>query len=50
MRQFSHYKNLRFYKEKFHPEWQMMYLVYNAPFDLVYLPGALEKIMQPDEE
>lgn len=46
MRQFSHYKSLRFFKEKFAPEWQMMYLVYSAPFDLVYLPGALERVME----
>ncbi|MBK7410009.1 MAG: lysylphosphatidylglycerol synthetase family protein [Saprospirales bacterium] len=46
MRQFSHYKSLRFFKEKFEPEWQMMYLVYGAPFDLVYLPGALERVME----
>lgn len=46
IRQFSHYKSLRFFKEKFDPEWQMMHLVYSAPFDLVYLPGALERVME----
>lgn len=46
IRQFSHYKSLRGFKEKFGPEWQMMYLVYSAPFDLVYLPGALEEVMR----
>ena len=49
MRQFSHYKSLRFFKEKFDPEWQMMYLVYSASFDLVYLPGALEQVMEGRE-
>ncbi|MCB9042012.1 MAG: lysylphosphatidylglycerol synthetase family protein [Lewinellaceae bacterium] len=47
IRQFSHYKSLRDFKEKFGPDWQMMYLVYSAPFDLVYLPGALEQVIQP---
>ncbi|MCB0585250.1 MAG: lysylphosphatidylglycerol synthetase family protein [Phaeodactylibacter sp.] len=45
MRQFSHYKSLRFFKEKFEPEWTAMHLAYSAPFDLVYLPGALEEVM-----
>ena len=47
IRQFSHYKSLRDFKEKFGPDWQMMYLVYSAPFDLVYLPGALGEVIQP---
>ena len=47
MRQFGHYKSLREYKEKFNPDWQMMYLVYSDPFDLIYLPGALEQVIEP---
>ncbi|MEZ5072357.1 MAG: phosphatidylglycerol lysyltransferase domain-containing protein [Bacteroidales bacterium] len=47
MKQFGHYKSLRDYKEKFDPTWQMMYLVYNAPFDLIYIPGALGKVFEP---
>lgn len=47
IRQFGHYKSLRNFKEKFDPDWQMMYLVYSAPFDLVYLPNALERVIQP---
>ncbi|TAK40429.1 MAG: lysylphosphatidylglycerol synthetase family protein [Saprospiraceae bacterium] len=47
MGQFSHYKSLRFFKEKFVPQWQMMYMAYSAPFDLAYLPGALERVMEP---
>jgi phosphatidylglycerol lysyltransferase len=47
LRQFSHYKSLWAYKEKFDPEWQMMYLAYDAPSDLIYLPIALESIFKP---
>jgi phosphatidylglycerol lysyltransferase len=47
LKQFGHYKSLREYKEKFDPDWQMMYLVYSAPFDLIYLPRALEQVIQP---
>ena len=46
IRQFSHYKSLRYFKEKFDPQWEMMYLVYNEPYDLIYLPAALEKVME----
>lgn len=49
IKQFAHYKSLRFFKEKFDPEWQMMYLVYNATFDLAYLPAALERVMESKE-
>ena len=49
MRQFSHYKSLRFFKEKFDPEWTAMFLAYSAPFDLVYLPGALEQVLEVGE-
>lgn len=47
IRQFGHYKSLRAFKEKFDPEWKMMYLVYDAPFDLVYLPNAIESVIEP---
>lgn len=47
IRQFGHYKSLRSYKDKFEPNWQMMYLVYDAPFDLIYLPNALERVIEP---
>ncbi|PSR12891.1 MAG: hypothetical protein DA408_10345 [Bacteroidetes bacterium] len=43
----GHYKSLRNFKEKLEPHWQMMYLVYSAPFDLIYLPYALEQVIQP---
>lgn len=44
IKRFSHYKSLRDFKDKFDPSWEMMYLVYTSPFDLIYLPGALEKV------
>ena len=47
IKQFGHYKSLREYKEKFNPDWQMMYLVYSDPFDLIYLPLALEQVIEP---
>ena len=47
IRQFGHYKSLWAYKEKFDPEWQMMYMAYDAPIDLIYLPSALEKVFEP---
>jgi phosphatidylglycerol lysyltransferase len=47
IRQFSHYKSLRDFKDKFDPTWQMMYFAYSAPFDLMYIPGALERVVEP---
>jgi len=43
---FSSYRNLRFYKEKFDPEWEMQYLVYDTPLDLFFIPSALESIIK----
>lgn len=43
---FANYRSLRFYKEKYKPTWEMKYLVYDAPLDLVFLPAALEKVMK----
>ncbi|MGW8315713.1 MAG: phosphatidylglycerol lysyltransferase domain-containing protein [Bacteroidales bacterium] len=47
IRHFGHYKSLRAYKEKFEPSWQMMYLAYEAPYDLITLPSALENVFEP---
>lgn len=49
IRHFGHYKSLRAYKEKFDPRWQMMYLAYEAPYDLITLPGALESVFEPPD-
>jgi phosphatidylglycerol lysyltransferase len=43
---FSSYRNLRFYKEKFEPQWEMQYLVYDTPLDLFFIPSALEKVIK----
>ncbi|MCR9065518.1 MAG: phosphatidylglycerol lysyltransferase domain-containing protein [Cytophagales bacterium] len=43
---FSSYRNLRFYKEKFEPVWEMQYLVYDTPLDLFFIPSALEKVIK----
>ena len=47
IKRFGHYKSLRHFKDKFDPEWNMMYFAYSAPIDLVELPSALEKVIQP---
>jgi phosphatidylglycerol lysyltransferase len=47
IRQFGHYRSLYAYKEKYAPEWHMMYLAYDTPMDLVYLPSALERVFEP---
>lgn len=47
MKAFAHYKNLYQFKEKFDPEWSMLYLVYSEPFDLLFVTNALKKVMEP---
>ncbi|MCB0495646.1 MAG: lysylphosphatidylglycerol synthetase family protein [Cyclobacteriaceae bacterium] len=44
--QFGHYKSLRSFKQKFDPEWHMMYMAYNSSIDLIFLPSALEKVVK----
>lgn len=43
---FSGYKSLRFFKEKFDPEWQTRFVAYDTQLDLVNLPLALSKAVK----
>ncbi len=44
---FKHYHNLRNFKEKYATIWENKFLVYENDFDLLQLPAALNKVMQP---
>ena len=48
IKSFSHYKGLRFFKEKFFPTWYNKYLVYTNDYDLLQIPGSLSKVIKPD--
>ncbi|MEH6406089.1 MAG: phosphatidylglycerol lysyltransferase domain-containing protein [Leeuwenhoekiella sp.] len=43
---FSHYKSLRFFKEKFKPYWIKVYAAYDTDLDLVNLSKVLSKVMK----
>lgn len=45
---FAHYRGLREFKEKFNPCWTMKYLAYDIPLDLIYLPQALNQVMEEE--
>ncbi|HEY8918785.1 MAG TPA: phosphatidylglycerol lysyltransferase domain-containing protein [Chitinophaga sp.] len=47
IRAFRHYHGLREFKEKYATAWTNKYLVYEHDFDLIQLPAALSKVMQP---
>ena len=47
IKSFSHYKGLRFYKEKFFPVWHNKYLIYSNDYDLLQVPAILTKVIQP---
>lgn len=47
IRAFRHYHGLREFKEKYATVWTNKYLVYGHDFDLIQLPTALSKVMQP---
>ncbi len=46
-RRFRHYQGLRDFKEKFATLWDDKFLVYENDFDLLQLPAALNRVMQP---
>ncbi|MEO6069571.1 MAG: phosphatidylglycerol lysyltransferase domain-containing protein [Chitinophagaceae bacterium] len=47
MKKFRHYTGLREFKEKYASSWVNKYLVYENDLDLIQLPVALNKVMQP---
>jgi len=47
LRRFKHYHGLRDFKEKYASIWENKFLVYESDYDLLQLPAALNKIMQP---
>jgi phosphatidylglycerol lysyltransferase len=46
-KRFRHYQGLRDFKEKYTTIWEDKYLVYENDYDLLQLPAALNKVMQP---
>ncbi len=50
IRTFSHYKGLRYYKEKFFPLWCNKYLIYSDDYDLLQVPAVLMKVIKPKNE
>ena len=49
IKRLQNYQGLRDFKEKYATQWLNKSLVYENDFDLVQLPGALNKVMQPVE-
>jgi phosphatidylglycerol lysyltransferase len=47
IKRFRHYAGLREFKEKYATTWANKYLIYENDFDLIQLPAALNKAMQP---
>ncbi|MCO4291932.1 phosphatidylglycerol lysyltransferase domain-containing protein [Solitalea sp. MAHUQ-68] len=50
IRRFRHYQGLREFKEKYASQWVNKYLVYDNDFDLIQLPNALRKVMEPKKK
>lgn len=46
-KRFRHYHGLRDFKEKYATIWENKFLIYETDYDLLQLPAALNKIMQP---
>ncbi len=50
IRSFSHYKGLRYFKEKFNPTWYNKYLIYPDDYDLLKVPAVLTKVIKPNND
>jgi phosphatidylglycerol lysyltransferase len=46
IRSFSHYKGQREYKEKFNPQWNDKYLIYDNDYDLFQVPAVLTRVIK----
>ncbi len=47
LKRFKHYHGLRDFKEKYATIWEDKFLIYESDYDLLQLPAALHKVMQP---
>ena len=47
LKRFKHYHGLRDFKQKYATIWEDKFLVYESDYDLLQLPAALNKVMQP---
>ena len=47
LKRFRHYSGLRNFKQKYATAWHNKYLIYENDFDLLQLPMALNRVMQP---
>ena len=47
LKRFKHYHSLRDFKEKYATIWEDKFLIYESDYDLLQLPAALNKVMQP---
>jgi phosphatidylglycerol lysyltransferase len=50
IKRYRHYQGQRNFKEKFASTWLNKYLIYENDFDLIRLPAALNKVMQPERQ
>lgn len=46
VKQFSYYKSLREYKNKFSPMWKSKYLIYDDAYALIRIPAALNRVIK----
>jgi phosphatidylglycerol lysyltransferase len=50
IKSFSHYKGLRYFKEKFFPTWHNKYLIYSDDYDLLQVPAVLNRVIKVDHD